>query len=101
MLKKRPNDPNVLLALGKTYLEDKNPKAALPLLIHAQQLDPQSASILNRLLQVYRLLGMKDEAIKAANELRQIVNEDREAEAHRNRFHIFAVSNEPSANQQR
>ncbi len=89
--KERPNDPNVLLVLGKIFLEDKNPHAALPLLLHAQQLDPKNAAVLNRLLQVYRALGQRDDAVKTANELRQIVNDERVAEAHRNRFHIAAL----------
>jgi tetratricopeptide (TPR) repeat protein len=93
--RKRPNDPNVLLTLGTTYLEQKDPKAALPLLIHAQQLDPTGVSILNRLLQVYRALQMKDQAVNTANELRQLVDQNRSAEAHRNRFHIAASTNDP------
>lgn len=91
LVKERPNDPNVLLLLGKMLLEDQNPKAALPLLLQARQLDSKSAAILNRLLQAYRALGLKDDAVKTGNELRKIIDEDRSNEARRNRFHIAAV----------
>jgi predicted Zn-dependent protease len=95
--KKRPNDPNVLLLLGKILLEEKNAEAALPLLLLAHQVDPTSAPVLNRLLQVYRALGLKEDAGKTANELRQIIDSDRNAEARRNRFHIAALPTSESA----
>lgn len=92
LVKERPNDPNVFLLLSKVYVEGQNAKAALPLLLHARQLDPKSAAILGRLLQVYRALGLRDDAVKIGNELRQIIDENRNAEARRNRFHIAAAS---------
>ena len=92
LVRDRPNDPNVFLLLSKVYLESQNPKAALPLLLHAQQLDPKSAAILGRLLQVYRALGLRDDAAKIGTELREIIDENRNAEARRNRFHIAAAS---------
>jgi tetratricopeptide (TPR) repeat protein len=100
-LRQRPDDPNVLLMLGTTYLEQKDPKAALPLLLRAQRIDPNGVSILNRLLQVYRALGMKDEAAKTASVLRDLVDQNRRDEAHRNRFHIDAVPGDPGAVVQR
>jgi predicted Zn-dependent protease len=92
VMKERPDDPNALLALSKTLMENRDPKAALPLLLHARRLDPKSASVLNRLLQDYRALGLKADAIEVANALRQTIDENRNAEARRNRFHITAVA---------
>ena len=92
VIKQMPNDPNVLLVLSKTYLKGKDPKDALPLLLHAKKLDPRSAPILNRLLQVYRALGRTEDSIKTADALRQTIDEDRTAEARRNRFHIVATA---------
>jgi predicted Zn-dependent protease len=90
--KQRPDDPNVLLVLSKVYLKTGNPKAALPLLIQAQKVDPENAQILNRLIQAYRASGLKDEAIKTADLLRTTMDKDRSAEARRNRFHIVATA---------
>jgi tetratricopeptide (TPR) repeat protein len=92
VLKEMPDDPNALLMLSTILLQDHDPKAALPLLLHAQQVDPKSAPILNRLLQDFRALGLKEDASKTADSLRQIIGENRDAEARRNRFHINATA---------
>jgi tetratricopeptide (TPR) repeat protein len=91
VLKHRANDPNVLLALAKTFLPDHETKVALPLLLRARQLDPQSPGILSRLLQVYRSTGMTQEAATAAADLRRLVTDNRDADLRRNRFYISAV----------
>jgi predicted Zn-dependent protease len=90
--KERPEDPNVLLVLGKIYLKSKNPKGALPLLLHAQKLDPASPAILNRLLQDYRILGLTADVRRTADALRRTIDDDRNSEVRRNRFHIVATA---------
>jgi predicted Zn-dependent protease len=92
VLKERPDDPNVLLALSRTHLVKHENQAALTLLQHAREMDPDSAPILNHLLQTYRTLGMRQESAAIAGQLRSIVDQDREAELRRNRFQIMASS---------
>jgi predicted Zn-dependent protease len=91
VLKSRPNDPNVLLGLAKTFLAARDAKAALPLLLRAKHIDPESPTILSRLLQTYRELGMQQQAMTAASDLRRLVDENRNADLRRNRFHVFAT----------
>jgi len=92
VLKDRPNDSNVLLALSKTHLAKHENQAALTLLQHARELDGDSAPILNRLLQTYRALGMKQQSADVAAQLRNVIDENRDAELRRNRFQITAGS---------
>jgi predicted Zn-dependent protease len=92
VFKERPDDPNVLLALSKTHLVKHESQAALILLQHAREVDPDSAPILNHLLQTYRTLGMRQESAAIAGQLRSIVDQNREAELRRNRFQIMASS---------
>jgi tetratricopeptide (TPR) repeat protein len=91
VIKHRPNDSNVLFALAKTFLADHETKSALPLLLRARELDPQSPGILSRLLKVYRSVGMNQEAATAASDLRRLVAENRDSDLRRNRFHISAI----------
>ena len=91
VLKTRPDDSNVLLGLAKTFLAARDAKAALPLLLRAKHLDPESPTILSRLLQTYRDLGMQQQAMAAAGDLRHLVDENRSADLRRNRFHISAT----------
>ena len=91
VIKHRANDSNVLFALAKTYLADHDAQAALPLLLRARELDPQSAGILSRLLIVYRSLGRAQEVATAAADLRRLVDDNRDEDLRRNRFHIYAV----------
>jgi Flp pilus assembly protein TadD len=91
VIKHRANDSNVLFALAKTYFADHDTKAALPLLLRARELDPQSAGILSRLVLVYRSLGRAQEAATTAADLRRLVDDNRNADLRRNRFYISAV----------
>jgi predicted Zn-dependent protease len=91
VLRHRPDDSNVLLGLAKTFLAARDAKAALPLLLRARYLDPESPTILSRLLQTYRELGMQQQAMAAAGDLRHLVDENRSADLRRNRFHISAT----------
>jgi cytochrome c-type biogenesis protein CcmH/NrfG len=98
VLKERPDDPGVLLALAKTHLVKQENRAALILLQHAREVDPDSAPILNHLLQTYRALGMRQESAAIAGQLRGIVDRDREVELRRNRFQIMASSGQQREN---
>jgi predicted Zn-dependent protease len=92
VLRERPNDSSVLLALAKTHLVKHENQEALALLLHAREVDEKSAPILNRLLQAYRALGMKQEVASTASDLRRVVDQDRAADLLRNRFQITATS---------
>jgi len=45
MLEQDPNTTSILNELGVLYMEQKNPQAALPHLIHATNLEPDYAAL--------------------------------------------------------
>jgi tetratricopeptide (TPR) repeat protein len=90
VLKVRPNDPNVLLALSKALTTLHRDPEALSLLEKARALDPNSPAILNRLLQAYRNSGQREESAVLAAQLRSLIDRNRDLDLRRDRFKITA-----------
>ena len=90
VLQTRPEDVSALLAYAKLLMTREQYTSALPLLQRAQGHDPDSAPVLNWLLQTYRKLNMRQESAATADHLRKVVEQDRDAELRRNRFQITA-----------
>lgn len=89
-VKENPDDPRVLLALGKAYIEGKEPAKAAVLFEHGRKVAPLDGDWLTELARIYSSLKRNEELISVLQEMSGRDPDDLAARLRLARLHMKA-----------